>query len=123
MVVGCDSTGVAPGGGNRVQLSGTLVERTALRYTPAGIAVIEAQLQHLSQTVEAGMSRRLEFSFGAIALGGLAKELASESLGCDLALRGFLAPRSRRSTRLLVHVLEFSRLAAPAMAGAGRNDC
>lgn len=103
-------------------MNATLIERTALRYTPAGTAVIEAQMQHQSETIEAGMSRRLEFPFGAIALGGTAKQLASESLGSELELRGFLAPRSRRSTRLLVHVQEFSRLAAPKLRQAGRNE-
>ncbi|SPE24432.1 Primosomal replication protein n (modular protein) [Burkholderiales bacterium] len=118
----CEGSSTVLSNVNHVQLSGTLIERTALRYTPAGIAVIEAQLQHLSQTVEAGMGRRLAFAFGAIALGGIAKELAEVNLGSDLALSGFLAPRSRRSTRLLVHVLEFRRPAAPATASADRND-
>jgi primosomal replication protein N len=107
---------------NRVQMNATLIERTALRFTPAGIPVIEAQLQHLSDTVEAGTSRRLDFPFAVIAIGGTARQLASERLGCELALSGFLAPRSRRSTRLLVHVLEFSRVDAPAEASAIRND-
>ena len=68
------------------------------------------------------MRRRLEFPFGAIALGGTAKQLAGESLGSELELRGFLAPRSRRSTRLLVHVQEFSRLAAPQPGSASCNE-
>ena len=103
-------------------MNATLIERTALRYTPAGVAVIEAQLQHRSETIEAGVSRKLQFPFAAIALGGTATQLASEDLGSELALSGFLAPRSRRSTRLLVHVLEISRLAAPGQTQASRND-
>jgi len=98
------------------------MERTALRYTPAGVAVIEARLQHESEAVEAGISRRLQFPFAAIALGGAAQQLAGERLGSELTLRGFLAPRSRRSTRLLVHVLEISRLPPSKQSGATRND-
>ena len=93
---------------NRLQLTATLIERTDLRYTPAGIPVIEAQLQHRSRTEEAGVERQLDFSFGAVAIGETARQLARESLGGKLQLEGFVAPRSRRSTRLLVHVRSFS---------------
>jgi primosomal replication protein N len=99
---------------NNVQMQAILIERTALRYTPAGIPVVEAQLQHRSELVEAGLQRRLQFDFSAIAIGDTARQLAVAELGSKLGLSGFLAPRSRRSTRLLVHVLEFSRLAEPA---------
>jgi len=96
------------------------MERSALRYTPAGIPVVEAQLQHLSQALEAGIARRLDFALDVIAMGDTAQRLAREELGSELALIGFLATRSRRSTRLRVHVVEFSRLAA--VAGPVRND-
>ena len=99
-------------GVNHVQMQATLIERTALRYTPAGIPVVEAQLQHRSELVEAGLQRRLAFDFSAIAIGDTARQLAVAELGSELGLTGFIAPRSRRSTRLLVHVLQFSRLAA-----------
>ena len=97
-------------------MQATLVERMALRYTPAGIPVVEAQLQHRSELVEAGLQRRLAFDFSAIAIGDTARALALAELGSELGLSGFLAPRSARSTRLLVHVLEFSRLAGPKRA-------
>jgi primosomal replication protein N len=103
-------------------MNATLIERGNLRYTPAGIPVIEAQLQHRSQAVEAGIERLLDFAFGAIAIGDTARQLADEDLGGHLQLSGFLAPRSRRSARLLVHVLEFTRCAPPEQPGANRND-
>jgi primosomal replication protein N len=90
-----------------------LIERSGLRFTPAGIPVVEAQLQHRSETVEAGLPRRLAFDFAAVAIGETAQALADVELGSALGLHGFLAPRSRRSTRLLVHVQTFSRLAGP----------
>jgi len=103
---------------NRVDMNAILVERSALRFTPAGIPVIELQLEHESEALEAGVRRRLKFPFAAIAIGDTAKGLAGERLGDALALHGFLAPRSRRSVRLLVHVLEYARLAC---AGAGAS--
>ena len=86
-----------------------LLERSALRFTPAGIPVVEAQLQHCSEALEAGIARRLDFAFDAIAVGDIAHRLAQEELGSTLVVLGFLATRSRRSTRLQVHVTAFSR--------------
>jgi primosomal replication protein N len=103
-------------------MSATLVERQALRFTPAGVPVVEATLQHRSRTVEAGIDRLLDFPFGVVAVGDAARQLAEESLGGQLQISGFLAPRSRRSTRLMVHVLEFTRCAAPDEADPARND-
>ncbi len=103
-------------------LSATLLERAALRFTPAGVAVLEAKLQHHSEVLEAGVKRRLQFDFSAIALGSNARELAAQPLGSELELSAFLAPRSRRSARLVVHVLGFSRLADRSQAGAKQND-
>ena len=97
-------------------MQASLLERTDVRYTPAGIPVVEAQFEHRSETMEAGMQRRLAFDFAAIAIGQTAEALAGVELGSELGLSGFLAPRSRRSTRLLVHVLDFSRQAAPPVA-------
>jgi primosomal replication protein N len=107
---------------NRIRLTGQLQERAAMRYTPAGMAVVEAQMLHRSEVVEAAAPRKLEFGFSVLALGAIARQLAAESLGCELELSGFLAPRSRRSTRLLVHVQEYSRLDAASERSASRID-
>ena len=103
-------------------MDATLIERSALRFTPAGVPVIDAQLQHRSRLEEGGVARDLDFAFDAIAIGAAARMLAAESLGSALAATGFLAPRSRRSKRLLVHVLEFTRGGAPAAAGMQSNE-
>jgi primosomal replication protein N len=92
-------------------MNATLIERAAVRFTPAGVPVLDARLRHLSTLTEAGVERVLDFSFDAVALGETATRLAAEQLGGDLELDGFLAPRSKRSTRILVHVQEFSRIA------------
>jgi len=108
---------------NQLSLTGKLVERSALRFTPAGIPVVEAQFEHCSELVEGGMLRKLAFTFDAVLIGDLARTLGNEGLGGEMALRGFVAPRSRRSTRLQVHVTEFTRLEVPAApAGSSRND-
>ncbi len=97
-------------GVNQVQLSGELVERGELRFTPAGVPVLDAQLRHVADVLEAGKPRTLDFAIDAVALGGAAQRLAQESLGANLQVRGFLAPRGRRGKRLRVHVVEISRV-------------
>jgi len=101
---------------NEVRFSGVLVERAALRFTPAGVPVVEAQIRHRSEVIEAGAPRALEFVVSAIALGPVAVELEREALGAQLQVSGFLAPRSRRSSRLVLHVTGYG-----SSTGIGRD--
>ena len=81
--------------------------KSALRYTPAGIAVLEASFEHEGTVMEATAQRTLAFEFSAIALGAVAQALDRESLGRSMLLEGFIAPRTRRSTRLVMHITEY----------------
>jgi primosomal replication protein N len=101
----CDPAAV-----NEFRLDGTLVERAAMRRTPAGVAVLEAQIRHRSDVIEAGAPRTLEFVVNAIALGPVAGRLEHEALGAQLDVSGFLAPRSRRSSKLVLHVTGYRSL-------------
>jgi primosomal replication protein N len=107
---------------NHVSLNASLLERSQLRYTPAGLPVLELQLQHQSSVEEAGVIRSLEFALDAVALGEQARALALVDLGSQLHLSGFLAPRSRRSTRLRIHVQQFSRLPLPEATAASQTQ-
>jgi primosomal replication protein N len=92
---------------NQLRIRAKAVGKSALRYTPAGVAVLEATCEHNGSVTEAAVERTLGFAFSAIALGAVAQALDRESLGTTLTLQGFIAPRSRRTTRLLVHVTEY----------------
>ena len=92
---------------NQLRIRAKAVGKSALRYTPAGVAVLEASFEHKGGVTEAAVERTLAFEFSAIALGAVAQSLDRESLGTTLTLQGFIAPRSRRTTRLLVHVTEY----------------
>ncbi len=81
--------------------------KSALRYTPAGIAVLEASFQHEGTVTEAAAARTLAFEFSAVALGAVAQALDREALGELMTLEGFIAPRTRRSTRLVMHITEY----------------
>ena len=96
--------------GNEVLLSGSLLERGAVRYTPAGIPVIEFRLAHASEQIEAGQPRRVECEMPCLALGQMAQVMADSKPGDGLALSGFLAARSRNSRTLVLHVIQIEFL-------------
>jgi primosomal replication protein N len=92
---------------NQLRIRGKAVAKSALRYTPAGIAVLEASFKHEGSVTEATAERTLAFEFSAVALGAVAQALDREPLGKPMMLEGFIAPRTRRSTRLVMHITEY----------------
>ena len=94
---------------NRVELTGILIERKVLRYTPAGVPVMECLIGHQSEQIEAGMPRHVECEIPAIALGETARWLQGAAPGMAVRLTGFLAARSKNSKtpRLHVTTIEF----------------
>jgi primosomal replication protein N len=90
-----------------VRLSGTLTAPEGLRFTPAGVPVLNFRLLHRSQQVEANHPREVELEAQAVAVGELAQRLATLPEGQELTLTGFLTNRSRRSTQVMLHVNEF----------------
>jgi primosomal replication protein N len=95
---------------NRVRLRAKLVARGDLRYTPAGVAVLQAGLKYDGALAEAGIERQLSFELEAIAVGDAARRLDRQALGAELDVSGFLAPRSQRSRSLIVHITEFTAI-------------
>ena len=71
--------------------------------------MLELGFQFYGGAVEAGFERKLDFEFDAVALGDVAAQLAEIALGTELVLNGFLAPTSRRSKRIQMHVTEYAR--------------
>lgn len=92
---------------NVVTLTGTLVAREAVRYTPAGIEVFDGLFHHRSQVTHAGVERRVEFDFPAVTYGETAGRLNAAELGTEMTLKGYFAPRSNKSQRLIVHITEY----------------
>jgi primosomal replication protein N len=94
---------------NEVELSGRVVGREALRHTPAGIPILTFTVKHESTQIEAGISRQVGFEVEAMAVGEVARRMDADALqaGRSVHLQGFLASRSRLSTRLVLHVNRF----------------
>jgi len=75
-----------------------------LRHTPAGVPVLEFGLQHESERIEAGKPRTVILEIDAIAFEGDARQVAGAALGSRLSVEGFLAAKSRRSRKVVLHV-------------------
>lgn len=89
---------------NQLVFTGAVAEISALRYTPAGMPVIEIELDHQSEVEEAGLNRLLSFTMSAVALGDLALQLAETPLGAVLQIQGFIAPLRKNSVRTVLHI-------------------
>ncbi len=65
---------------------------------------MEFKLRHESEHDEAGGRRRIEAEIAGIAFEAQARLLAGAKLNTGLRLQGFLAAKSRRSKKLVLHV-------------------
>ena len=99
------ATGVAAvtPGINRLVLSASLVERAALRYTPAGLPALNLSLQHGSQVTEDGQPRQVSMEIKAVAIGAITHKLQALELGTASFYAGFLTS-SRNQRGLLFHI-------------------
>ena len=101
---------------NRLGLTAALVEREAIRYTPAGVPIVGLKLSHQSVQREAGADRTVEMEIAAIAADRIALRIDRVALGTELKLEGFLAPRRRNVKALVLHITDFE------LHAADRND-
>ncbi|MGQ0546507.1 MAG: primosomal replication protein N [Betaproteobacteria bacterium] len=103
---------------NRLEISGKVVELGALRYTPAGVPAVEFKLAHESEQPEAGGRRKVQAEIGAIAFETQARLMAQARLNSRVSVQGFLAARSKRSRRLVLHVTNIEFLEGDGDASA-----
>ncbi len=91
---------------NRVDLTATIAEVKALRYTPAGVPALDLLLDHESQTMESGQARQVRASVKAVAFGAVAERIRKQAVGSSWRFSGFLAtPRAGKN--VVLHVEEF----------------
>jgi primosomal replication protein N len=90
---------------NRLVLTAQLLERGALRYTPAGLPALELSLKHESEVTQDGKPRKVWFEIKARGIGEITQRLAGLELGSLHGFAGFLG--SQRTGRGIVfHVIE-----------------
>ena len=95
---------------NRMVLSATLVERGAMRYTPAGLPALDLSLKHESELSEDDQPRKVSMEIKAIGIGSITQALSSMVLGSAATFAGFLAT-ARNGRGLLFHITAVELLA------------
>jgi primosomal replication protein N len=100
---------------NRLVLQATLVQRQAMRYTPAGLPALDLSLAHSSTVSEDGQPRQVSFEMRAVAIGAVTQSLTPLPLGSTGTFAGFLTSQ-RNGRGLLFHITEVDGIQPPAPA-------
>ena len=90
---------------NRLTLTATLQHKEPLRYSPAGVPILQMRIAHESEQIEAGHPRRVTCEIPAVAVGDVAARLATESIETEWRFSGFIANKRRYEIAEL-HVVE-----------------
>ena len=89
-------------------MTAQIVERAALRFTPAGLPALDLSLRHASEVAQLGSQRKIAFEIRARAVGPVTEALLAAELGVDHAFEGFLG--AQRNGRGIVFHVETVRL-------------
>jgi primosomal replication protein N len=81
-------------------LTAAIVERSALRFTPAGLPALDVSLKHESEVVQLGEKRKVSVELRAKAIGALTEKLLAAELGVEHGFEGFVG--SQRNGRGIV---------------------
>ncbi|MES2206470.1 MAG: primosomal replication protein N [Pseudomonadota bacterium] len=92
---------------NHIKLQAVLIEKKALRYTPAGLPVQEILVSHQSQQGEAGVNRQIAFNCPALAYGAVAIKLSALPEQTLILFEGYLAPQYGMQSRWVLHIHYF----------------
>lgn len=95
---------------NQIVICGKIVKLGQLRYTPAGKAVIEFEISHISNQMEASIRRQVTCEIFAVAMADMAKIISSMEIGSFVKLSGFLTKRNKLSTQLALHVTHIDNI-------------
>jgi primosomal replication protein N len=95
---------------NRFLLSARLVERAAMRYTPAGLPALDLALAHESEQSENGSPRKVSMEMRAVAIGEVTQPLGAMALGDAAEFAGFVTT-TRNGRGLLFHITEVAAAA------------
>ncbi|HXD07318.1 MAG TPA: primosomal replication protein N [Burkholderiaceae bacterium] len=90
---------------NRVMLSGQVMEKGAVRYTPAGLPALDLSVKHESQVTEAGHPRKVSLEIRAVGIGAVAEQIAKLAVGDTVSIAGFLGSQ-RNGRGVLLHITE-----------------
>ena len=87
---------------NWLSISGEITHLEPLRYTPAGVPIVEAVLLHRSKQRVGQTERQVECELTVQASAELAGQLGRQELGARVKLAGVLNRRSANSRQLML---------------------
>jgi primosomal replication protein N len=87
-------------------LTAAIVERGALRFTPAGLPALDLSLKHESELVQLGANRRISVEIRARAVGLVTEALLGAELGVEHAFEGFIGAQ-RNGRGIVFHIQTF----------------
>ena len=90
---------------NRLVLSAKVIEKSAMRYTPAGLPVLDLSLKHESEFVQKEQIRRIAFEIKARGIGDITQALEALELGHPYGFAGFLGSQ-HRGRGVVFHITE-----------------
>ena len=90
---------------NRLVLTAQLVERGAMRYTPAGLPALDMSLKHESEVTQDGQPRKVSMEIKARAVGEITRRLGALEIGSSHGFAGFLGSQ-RNGRGVVFHVTE-----------------
>lgn len=88
---------------NRLVLGAQLLERGAMRYTPAGLPALDLLLKSDSEVEQNGQARKVSLEIKAVVIGEITRSAQALVLGTQAIFAGFLAS-SRNGKGLVFHV-------------------
>ncbi len=89
---------------NRTQLCGRIETRGALRFSPAGVALVAFTIAHRSEQKEANVPRKVNYVLHAIAVEEVARQVVQLPEKCTVKATGFLTKAGRADPTLVLHV-------------------
>lgn len=89
---------------NQTVICGEIIHLSVLRYTPAGIPVIDCVIRHQSCQVEANIDRHVYCELQAVAVGDTAKMISEMDLVGNVKLTGFLNRKNVANQQLILHI-------------------
>jgi primosomal replication protein N len=90
---------------NRLVLTAQLLERGAVRYTPAGLPALDLSLKHESEVTQDGQPRKVSMEIRARGIGDITRRLAGLEIGSTHGFAGFLGSQ-RNGRGVVFHVTE-----------------
>jgi primosomal replication protein N len=91
-------------------LTARIVERGALRFTPAGLPALDVSLRHQSEIRQPDSVRKLSFEIRGRAIGPVTEMLEKAELGVEHDFAGFLgSQRNGRGIVFHIQSIEFKQ--------------